>query len=296
MRIVTYNIQYARGRDGVCDLSRIADTVRDADIIGLQEVERFWERSGMVDQPAELMSLLPKHHAVFGCYFDMDASCVADDGTVRNRRRQFGNMLLSRWPIHWTRQHPLPKTHYDDEFNMHQGALEAVIAPPGCAPLRLVVLHLAYISMEKGDAERIAQIDHVLDILNRRETEGAAWSGPGGIGDDDWSEGLPPPHNPQSALLLGDFNMVPGSAPYVKMITSHAGGLALVDSWKAVGNRARDGFTYPLDEARYGWPGIKLDYIFATGDVASRIGNAWIDNEADGSDHQPYWIEINDDT
>ncbi|MGD1933615.1 MAG: endonuclease/exonuclease/phosphatase family protein, partial [Candidatus Phaeomarinobacter sp.] len=182
--------------------------------------------------------------------------------------------------------------HYDDEFNMHQGALEAVIAPPGRAPVRIIVLHLAYISMEKGDAERLAQLDHVLGILDRRTGEGAAWSGPNGIGEDDWSEGQASPDNPESAVLLGDFNMVPGSAPYVKMITSQAGGLALVDSWKALGNRARDGFTYPLDEERYGRPGIKLDYIFVTENLARDISSAWIDNEADGSDHQPYWIEI----
>lgn len=292
MRVVTYNIQYSRGRDGVMDLARIADTIRDADIIGMQEVERFWQRSGMVDQPAELMKLLPRHHAVFGSYFDMDASVVADDGTVSNRRRQFGNMLFSRWPIVWTRQHPLPKTHYDDEFNMHQGALEAVIQPEGRPPIRIILLHLAYISMEKGDGERMAQINLVLDILNRREAEGAAWSGPASLGEDDWSEGEAAPANPESVLLLGDFNMVPGSAPYVQMITASAGPHKLVDSWKAVGKRARDGFTYPLDEARYGRPGIKLDYIFASEDVAAEISDAWIDNEADGSDHLPYWIEI----
>lgn len=292
MRVVTYNIQFSRGRDGVTDLPRIADTVREADIIGLQEVERFWQRSGEADQPAELMALLPTYHAVFGCYYDVDASSVAPDGTVANRRRQFGNMLLSRWPIQWVRQHPLPKTHYHDAFNMHQGALEAVIVPEGHAPVRVIVLHLAYISMEKGDAERLAQLDHVLEVLNRREHEGAAWSGPNDIAGDDWSQGLSAPDNPASALILGDFNMVPGSAPYVRMITAQAGDHTIVDSWKAAGYRARDGFTYPLDEARYGRPGIKLDYIFLTDDLAQGVERAWIDNDALGSDHQPYWIEI----
>jgi len=175
---------------------------------------------------------------------------------------------------------------------MHQGALEAVIVPEDGPPLRIVVLHLAYISMEKGDAERLAQIEHVLGVLNRTDQEGAAWSGPGGIGDDDWSEGGAPPDNPASTVILGDFNMVPGSKPYVKMITSQVGGHTLTDSWKAMGYRARDGFTYPLDEARYGRPGIKLDYIFLTGDLAPQVSNAWIDNEADGSDHQPYWVDL----
>ena len=40
MKITSYNIQYGKGKDGRFDLARIADAVRDADIIGLQEVTR----------------------------------------------------------------------------------------------------------------------------------------------------------------------------------------------------------------------------------------------------------------
>ena len=42
MRIVTYNIQWGKGRDGVVDLDRIARTISSADVIALQEVERHW--------------------------------------------------------------------------------------------------------------------------------------------------------------------------------------------------------------------------------------------------------------
>ena len=51
MKLVTYNIRYELGLDQRIDLGRIARTVQDADIIALQEVERFWKRSGMNDQP-----------------------------------------------------------------------------------------------------------------------------------------------------------------------------------------------------------------------------------------------------
>ena len=54
MRVVTYNVQYCRGRDGAYDVARVAAAVRGADVVGLQEVERFWNRSGNVDQPAAL--------------------------------------------------------------------------------------------------------------------------------------------------------------------------------------------------------------------------------------------------
>jgi endonuclease/exonuclease/phosphatase family metal-dependent hydrolase len=51
MKLVAYNIRFGLGLDQRVDLGRIAETVRDADIIGLQEVERFWKHSGMSDQP-----------------------------------------------------------------------------------------------------------------------------------------------------------------------------------------------------------------------------------------------------
>jgi endonuclease/exonuclease/phosphatase family metal-dependent hydrolase len=52
IKIVTYNIQFGLGKDGRFDLERIAAEVDGADVIALQEVERNWQRSGNVDQPA----------------------------------------------------------------------------------------------------------------------------------------------------------------------------------------------------------------------------------------------------
>ena len=104
MKLVSYNIQYGFGSDGRYDLERIARIVDGADVIALQEVERFWKRSGLDDQPAILAGLLPRYHHVYGPAFDMDASAVAA-GRVINRRRQFGTMLLSLRPIRWSRLH-----------------------------------------------------------------------------------------------------------------------------------------------------------------------------------------------
>ena len=45
MLLVTYNIQYGTGKDGAVDLSRISSEVVSADVIAMQEVDRFWSRS-----------------------------------------------------------------------------------------------------------------------------------------------------------------------------------------------------------------------------------------------------------
>ena len=66
MKLVSYNIQYGFGSDGRYDLERIARIVDGADVVGLQEVERFWKRSGLDDQPAILAELLPRYHQVYG--------------------------------------------------------------------------------------------------------------------------------------------------------------------------------------------------------------------------------------
>lgn len=93
MQFVSYNIQYGTGRDGRVDLARIAQAVSGADVIALQEVERFSRRTGMVDQPAVLSRLLPGYHWVYGPGMDLDADGMTADGHITHQRRQFGNML-----------------------------------------------------------------------------------------------------------------------------------------------------------------------------------------------------------
>src|SRR5262249_55855258 len=80
MLFASYNIQYGTGRDGRVDLARIARAVESADVIALQEVERFTQRTGMVDQPEAIGALLPRFHWTFGPGMDLDADVVAPGG------------------------------------------------------------------------------------------------------------------------------------------------------------------------------------------------------------------------
>ncbi|MCB1490432.1 MAG: endonuclease/exonuclease/phosphatase family protein, partial [Rhodobiaceae bacterium] len=120
MKLVSYNIQYGLGADGAYDLGRIADAIRDADVIALQEVERFWQRSGMVDEPQVIADRLPDHYWVYGANLDMDAS-YREGGRLKNRRRQFGTMILSRFPILSSRNFPLPKFATLTQHSIQQG-------------------------------------------------------------------------------------------------------------------------------------------------------------------------------
>ena len=131
MRFVTYNIQYSKGRDGSHDLGRTADAVDGADVICLQEVVRNVDRIPDRDQPSRLGDLLPRHYWVYGPCVNQDASTCDEDGTVHNRRRQFGNMVLSRWPILSSRLLLLPRVRTYDIASGQRGVLEAIVdAPP----------------------------------------------------------------------------------------------------------------------------------------------------------------------
>jgi endonuclease/exonuclease/phosphatase family metal-dependent hydrolase len=291
MRLVGYNTQFSRGRDGRIDIDRMAAAVRDADLIALQEVERHWQRSGEVDQPAEIAAHFAKHHWVYGPYFDVDASRVAADGTVTNRRRQFGVMTLSRWPILSSRLHILPKYATDPVFNMVAGFLETVIDAPG-GPLRHYNLHLTDVTPD----ERMAQIARLFEVLWSAPQEGGAWTG----SDSDWQTENAPPM-PPDAILTGDFNLVAGSPEYEALVgprdrdfgygrvnVSHR----LVDAWVATGHREDEGITFPADVERGYERGFRIDYTFVTLSLAQRLKACWVDGEAPGSDHQPVWVEF----
>ena len=295
MKLVTYNIHFGLGKDGRYELARIADAVRGADVIGLNEVERHWPREGVPadDQPAALGRLLPDYYWVYGPYFDMDASTRGGDGRIHNRRRQHGSMLLSRLPIRTSRLHVLPKFDTLSHFNLFMGSIEGVIECASRA-LRFHALHLSSMSEE----ERLLQLCALLDQHRRTHLEGAMWTGPGvGGGGMDWSCGEAPPPNPSDAIIMGDFNSEPGSAEYRAIIGATPGAKGevryrhgFVDAWAAVGGAG--GATMLADPGRRGSRDARIDYCFVGTGLAEHLLTARVDGEAAGSDHQPLWVEI----
>jgi endonuclease/exonuclease/phosphatase family metal-dependent hydrolase len=87
LRVLVYNVHAGKDAAGADNLARVAETVRGAgaDLVLLQEVDRGTERSGRVDQPAELARLTGMH-AVFGRTLDYQGG-------------GYGVALLSRWPV-----------------------------------------------------------------------------------------------------------------------------------------------------------------------------------------------------
>ncbi len=283
MKLVSYNIQYGKGKDGRYDLARIAAEVEQADVIALQEVERFWRRSGEVDQPRELARHLPAFHWVYGANLDMDASTLDDAGHPVHRRRQFGTMILSRTPILSSRNFPLPKRGTLTQHSIQQGALEAVIRSAGGTPLRVYSVHLSHLA----PATRLPQVAALLEIAARAPAEGGAWCGGHPSSAEGWTEGDMPPM-PREAVLMGDFNFRPESEEYDRIVgplSARYGRLGslegFVDGWVAAGHGEHEGVSCG-DQ--------RIDYIFVAAAWRDRVRSAWIDEAAQGSDHQPIGI------
>ena len=83
VRVLCYNIHHGEGVDRKLDLERIARVIRSVspEVVALQEVDRNTQRTGRVDQPAEL-ARLTKMKVVFEKNIDFQGG-------------QYGNALLS---------------------------------------------------------------------------------------------------------------------------------------------------------------------------------------------------------
>jgi endonuclease/exonuclease/phosphatase family metal-dependent hydrolase len=166
--VTSFNIHHGEGTDGVLDLARIARVIRagGADIAGLQEVDRnFAKRSDWTDQAAELAELL-------GCHVAYGANIDLDPPEPGKPRAQFGNAVLSRYPIaRWENTH-LFRSPGEEQ----RGLLHAEVDMPGVL-LHVYVTHLAAFSA----TDRVRQAQQVVQLVN----------------DTD------------PAVLLGDFNARP---------------------------------------------------------------------------------------
>ena len=130
LKIVSYNVHRAIGRDRRFSPQRILDVLReiDGDVVALQEVEACDSGSDMLAWLAEQTGM----HAVAG------TTLVRHDG-------HYGNGLLTRWPIRsstlcdlsWRGREP-------------RGAIAADLDVNG-EPLRIVATHLGLRPAERRD-------------------------------------------------------------------------------------------------------------------------------------------------
>ncbi|MCV3208000.1 endonuclease/exonuclease/phosphatase family protein [Mesorhizobium sp. YC-39] len=288
MKLVTYNIQYGIGLDGRYDVDRIADAVRGADVIALQEVTRNNPKNGGRDMVAELGDALPGYFAVYGSNFEANIGSAIENGHAVTRTFQLGNMVLSKTPIHLSRNLLLPRSRSFEAMNFQRGALEALIETT-LGFVRFYSIHLDH----RSPVERVSQIQFLRQRLLNYALEGGALSGVAEIG-------LPELPHPEAFVAMGDFNMLAGSPEYVELAgrPDHEFGMPLtadfaVDAAMRLNVAGADLVTWvdpkrPADTSRH----KRIDYVFSSASLAKSLKRLWVDRQAVGSDHIPVWVEL----
>jgi endonuclease/exonuclease/phosphatase family metal-dependent hydrolase len=280
MQLITWNIQWGRGCDGRVDLARIVDHARamaDFDVLCLQEVADNFpalKDNDAADQFAALAALLPGFTALEGVAIDLPGG---------QRRRRFGNMILSRLPVRQVTRHLLPSPPDPSVRNMRRLLLDAVIeAPSGL--LRVMTTHLEYYSAR----QRQAQLEAVRALHAEACADARSYA------ELDCSEGtfrsLP---RPASAILTGDFNFKPDDPLHALLRQPYDDGSpAFHDAWAA----RRPGVAQPPTLGiydRHQWPeAYTSDFIFVTEDLLPRVADVGVDGLTQASDHQPVCLTL----
>jgi endonuclease/exonuclease/phosphatase family metal-dependent hydrolase len=163
--VAAYNIRHGAGNDTcttppgqancALNLPRIAEVIRasGADIVALQEVDRFWIRSGLMDQPQVLADLLG-WHACYGANLDHPPDSHSPVA------HQYGTATLSRLPILSCENTLLPRTGTGEQ----RGLLETLINVRG-VPLRFYNTHL-----HTTLADRMVQTEAIAAHIQQRST------------------------------------------------------------------------------------------------------------------------------
>lgn len=287
MRVLTWNIQWALGADGRVDPERIARYLDacGADIIALQEVAKNFPKSTgdtPADQPAWFAERFTTHTCVFG---------AATDIWLAGQRRQFGNLILSRYPIRQVFTHRLPRPADSSALSSERGAIEALIDTP-LGLLRFTSCHLEYFSPR----QRLAQAEylrnrHIEACEQLVNNDGGNSAVPAAIDDKYAMTPMQSIPGTPRAIVCGDFNAAPQDPALALLTQGYEPGLR--DLWPAahpgephrqtLGLRS-NGFD-PKDA-------VCFDYMFATNDLLPRLQGIESDPAIAASDHQPLWADF----
>jgi endonuclease/exonuclease/phosphatase family metal-dependent hydrolase len=141
LRVMTFNLNHGEGTDGKFDIDRIADVINesDADVVALQEVDRWVPRSGKIDMMSKLSDLTGMTYA-FSQTGDLDSGVT-------------GNGLLTRFPILEEKSVVLEALRAGTEHAM----MELVLDVRG---IEIVFVNTEF-SGESDDTTRIANVARI---------------------------------------------------------------------------------------------------------------------------------------
>ncbi len=223
VKVMSFNIAHGLGMDGRVDLERTAEVIEDscATIIALQEVDRYFsDRSSFMDQVGWLSKRLGMY-AAYGANIN-----IAPLDSERSNH-QYGNVILSTYPIIFSENHLLTQVDCPFGNNEQRGILETVIDVEG-SYMSVFNTHLAL----KED-ELATSVDEILAIVENS-------------------------HFPK--IIAGDFN-APSSSIYMQKLNRRVKDVFLEmkrgDAYTYPSPYVSDGTGEVFR------PATRIDYIFA---------------------------------
>jgi len=284
MILITWNVQWCRGVDGVVDPARIvaeAKRLADFDVLCLQEIADNYPDPRLPgsegdDQFARLAHLLPDCVAVPGVAVDQPGE--------GGRRRRFGNMILSRLPVRQVYRYLLPYPFDPGVPGMPRIAVEAVVGTPS-GELRVITTHLEYYSA----MQRMAQAEALRTIY----AEGHAYAREAQVTITDGG----PFHTfirPRATVITGDCNFEPDSAEHRRMLEPFADGTPpLRDAWDVGHPGVAHPSTFKIyEQKRPDEPELHCDFIFVGDELRERVRDIRVDGKTQASDHQPVILTL----
>ena len=284
MKIITWNVQWFCGLDGMIDIARVIKDARDMadfDVICMQEVAVNYPRlagDASHNQPEILKSLLPGFDVFFGAAVDE----LSPDGKSRQR---FGNLIATRLPAaqvcHYALPYPADATP-GGVRSMPRMCTSATLTTSFGA-VRVMTTHLEFYSPPM----RWAQAQDLL----RLHREGCAHAVNPPLMDDSGSAFQSKPHTPH-CILTGDFNFEPDSPEYALLNAPQGSVNTLHDAWPFARPEAPHLPTFRLHDRRYGPVPIACDFMFVSDTLPAHVRRIEVNLDTRASDHQPVLLEL----
>lgn len=276
MRLLSWNVQWCCGIDGVVDPARIVREARrlaDPDVLCLQEVSvGFADLPGSngEDQLAALEHELPGYALFYAAAVDVP---IAQGGRAR-----FGNVIASRLPVGRVMRHTLPWPATRTP-SMPRAALEATVQAPFGA-VRITSTHLEYYSSR----HRAEQVERLRELHCEVGHQGRS----------EKSEGpFRASARPQSAIVCGDFNMPPDDpvrARFLEAFLEHTP--KFIDAWEALHPGEPHPVTFRVHQRDDGEQPYCCDFVFVSEDLQPRLKSIVVDGMNRASDHQPVVVHF----
>ncbi|MDP4908249.1 MAG: endonuclease/exonuclease/phosphatase family protein [Burkholderiaceae bacterium] len=284
MKILTWNVQWFKGLDGVVDIERVLHKARemaDFDVLCMQEISvNYHALTGETpaDQVARVRELLPDYEVFFAPAIDELSPC----GTYR---QQFGNLIASRLPVRLVEHILLPDPAAEGEKNtpsMRRVCVVCTVEAPW-GPVRVMTSHLEYYNA----TARVAQVSALREIHLRACARAAR--PPETIQDSPYQR---KPYT-MDAVLCGDFNFELDSAEHATMIQPDLLG-ALINAWTTLDSSKSYPATFRIFDRTYGPEPVGCDFFFVSPSMAKRVQVVSVDQQTQVSDHQPVLLELSD--